>query len=297
MFDEYKDKQSIAYNVLLQEIKNNTISHAYLVDENGNSDAFNFVLAFVKSILCPSKNKNFSNCGVCSLCKRVDDGNYPEIKVIEADGVFIKKKQIIDLQQEFSREAIEGNKRIYIIRDCDKMRPEASNSMLKFLEEPDNNIIAILMTNNYNNVLSTIISRCQIIKLNADSSKYLEEDEKIAFDFLYSLEKKGIDSILDVNNLIFNKINSKDREKLMLIFDVMIDMYYDIIKLQLNVDNIQYENYKEKFIEIVHLNDKKRLLFKIDYLIEIKDSVKFNVNSNLLIDDLIVNIGGSYEGS
>ena len=105
------------------------------------------------------------------LCRKIDDDNYPEIKIVTPDGLLIKKQQILDLQLDFSRRAIEGSKRIYIIRDADKMRSETANSMLKFLEEPDNDVVAILMTNNFNNLLTTIISRCQVIRLTNDSGK------------------------------------------------------------------------------------------------------------------------------
>ena len=298
MLDDYKDKQAVAYNIMLNEIKHNTISHAYLIDENGYCESFNFVMAFVKSIICSKKNTNYNDCMDCSLCKRIDDGNYPEIKIIEADGMFIKKKQIIDLQQEFSRSPIEGKIRIYIIRDCDKMRPEAANAMLKFLEEPDNNIIAILMTNNYNNILPTIISRCQIIILCNDiNNNYDLECVKIAFEFILSLENRGIRTLLDESKLWFDKVNAKDREKMILIFDIMIDMYYDIIKLKLGMTDIKYINYRNEFKKMANNCLEYEILSKISYLVEAKDSIKFNVNSNLLIDSLIVNVGGKYEGS
>ena len=114
MLDDYKDKQSVAYNIMMNEINNDHISHAYLIDENNNNDSFNIVMAFIKEILCSKLDVNHRQV----LCKRIDDGNYPEIKIIEPDGMLIKKKQILDLQQEFSRSAFEGSKRIYIIRDA-----------------------------------------------------------------------------------------------------------------------------------------------------------------------------------
>lgn len=298
MLEDYKDKQFVAYNIMINAIKNNSISHAYLIDENGYCEAFNFVLAFVKSILCEFNNTNNRDCLNCNLCERIDSGNYPEIKIIEPDGMYIKKKQILDLQQEFSRSSIEGNKRIYIIKDCDKMRGEASNSMLKFLEEPDNDIIAILMTNNYNNILSTIISRCQIIKLNNDlSNNYDEECIDIAYSIINSIEHVGVKTIIDINNLLFSKVGSKEREKLSVILDIMIDMYYDILKLKLGLNDTSFSNYKDDFLDIANNCKKDKLLDKINFLIEAKDTIKFNVNSNLLIDSLIINIGGGYYDS
>ena len=162
MLTDYKDKQEKAYKIFSNAINNNYLSHAYLIDENNSSDSFDIVMSFVKEVLGKKIDDNEKSI----LFKRIDDGNYPEIKIIVPDGNIIKKQQIIDLQRDFSTKSIEGNKRIYIVRDADKMRSETANSMLKFLEEPDNDILAILMTNNYNAILPTIISRCQAIKLN-----------------------------------------------------------------------------------------------------------------------------------
>lgn len=72
----------------------------------------------------------------------------------------------MDLQSEFSKKSIEGSKKVYIIKSADKMNIQTANSILKFLEEPIDEIIAILVVDNINLMLPTIISRCQVIKLN-----------------------------------------------------------------------------------------------------------------------------------
>ena len=243
MLNDYKDKQSLAYNLFVNDINNNCVTHAYLIDENNYLDAYNMVLSFVKAILCDNKYLDNNNCLDCTLCKRIDDGNYPELKIIEPDGMYIKKQQIIDLQQVFSRSSVEGSKRIYIIKDCEKMRPEAANSMLKFLEEPEEGIIAILMTNNINNVLSTIISRCKVVKLNnlSDSvdDNSNEELDNLAIKFVSNLENRGIDLIIDVKDLWFSVIGAKDRDKMVLVFDKMIDIYYDMMKIKNGNNNIK----------------------------------------------------------
>ena len=288
MLDDYKEKQSVAYNIMTNEIKNNHISHAYLIDENNNSESFNIVMAFIKEILSSKLDSDRRKM----LCKRIDDGNYPEIKIIEPDGMLIKKQQILDLQQEFSRSAVEGTRRIYIIRDADKMRSETANSMLKFLEEPDNDIIAILMTNNFNNLLSTIISRCQVIRLNTDGDNGNDEFEDAVFNFIKSLENNGIKTIIKEQDLLFNRINPKEREKFVIFFDKMIDMYYDILKILSGNNRIRFISYLDDFTAIANKNTSDKILDKISILSSMKDSIKNNVNINLLIDSLIVQVGG-----
>lgn len=300
MLNDYKDKQSLAYNLFVNDINNNCVTHAYLIDENNYVDAYNMVLSFVKAILCDNKYLDNNNCLDCTLCKRIDDGNYPELKIIEPDGMYIKKQQIIDLQQVFSRSSVEGSKRIYIIKDCEKMRPEAANSMLKFLEEPESGIIAILMTNNINNVLSTIISRCKVVKLNnltdtVDNSN--EELDDLAIKFVSNLEERGIDLIIDVKELWFSVIGAKDRDKMVLVFDKMIDIYYDMMKVKNCNNNIKCINWIDEIKDMSVKNSLDDILNKINILVEYKDSIKFNVNSNLLMDSLIISIGGVNNGS
>lgn len=288
MLIDYEEQKNV-YNIMFNEINNGHISHAYLIDENNNLQSFDIVLSFVKEILC----LNLSNEERENICKRIDDGNYPEIKIIEPDGMLIKKQQILDLQLEFSRSAVEGSKKIYIIRNCEKMRPETANSMLKFLEEPEGDIVAFLMTNNINNILSTIVSRCQIIRLgnNVVKNEATEFDE-IVLNFIKKIETSGKRCIMETNDLIFNKISAKNREQLVNFFDKLIDMYYDIMKIIISGGRNNSFLYYDVLVEYANNNDEKKILSKIDCLVKTKDAIKYNVNSNLLIDSLILSIGG-----
>ena len=172
MLDGYKNSQPIVYKILKNAIMDDKCSHAYLIETGGFYDSFNFVMSFVKSLLCPLKNLKKNNCGDCHQCEVIDSGNFPEIDVIAPDGLWIKKEQLQNLQKEFTTKALIGNKRVYIIKQADRLNKSAANSILKFLEEPDNNIIAILITDNIYSVLTTIRSRCQILRLKStDISK------------------------------------------------------------------------------------------------------------------------------
>lgn len=295
MLSDYKNEQELAYNLLVRDIENNCVTHAYLIDENNYVDSYNMVLSFVKAILCENKYIDNSKCLDCVLCKRIDEGNYPELKIIEPDGMYIKKQQIIDLQQEFSRSCVEGKKRIYIIRECEKMRTEAANSMLKFLEEPDSDIVAILMTNNINNVIPTIISRCKVIKLNNISKSTDNVDmelDNLAINFVYNLETKGIDTIIDLKDIWFSVVGTKDRDKMIIVFDRMIDIYYDVMKILTGNKDIKCGMWEDKIYQFANKNKIDGIINKINILMEAKDSIKFNVNSNLLMDSVVINIGG-----
>lgn len=286
MIDNFEDS---SFDLLVNEVKKGYISHAYLIDENKNNLAFDMIISLIKEIFCLDVSDEIKE----RICKRIDDNNYPEFKIIEPDGMLIKKQQIMDLQKEFSMEAVEGNRRIYVIRDCEKMRPETANSMLKFLEEPENNLVAFLMTNNINSVLETIISRCQIVKLNNNNNCNIvnEEIDLLVLDFIDNIEKKGRKSIIDNEKLLADIINSKDREKLLIFIDKLIDMYYSIMKIIDEGENSRVLYY-DKLVKYAKNNNISRIINKMDRLVKCKDAIKYNVNINLLIDKLILSIGG-----
>lgn len=314
MLDAYKDGQAVAYNIMMNAINNNKLSHAYLFDSNGNSDVMNIVLSFVKIIICMDKK---SDEEILNICDRIDNGNYIDVKIIEPDGLWIKKEQLLDLQSEFSKSAIEGSKKIYIIKSADKMNIQTANSILKFLEEPVDDIIAILIVDNINLVIPTIISRCQIIKLNkkkyeessllnfsnlCNNTKYrcLSDDEKRQFiddviNFVMMIENSGLDTLIYTKNIWHNKF--KDRNDNIMAIELIINFYYDVMKF---ISNLKINFFKDKIEYIENVSKKNSLISvakKIEILDEIKNNFKRNLNINLLIDKLIIDMCGDKNGN
>lgn len=296
MLNDYKEKQVFAYSLFSNALKNNMLSHAYLIDDNDSNDSSDIVKAFIKAILCEFDHTEIDSCN-CNSCRLIDNDSYPEVKVIRPDGLYIKKGQLIELQQEFSRSAVYGKKRIYIIYECEKMRTEAANSILKFLEEPNEDVMAFLITNSFDNVLTTIISRCQIVKLNNNNDKKIENEyNEFCFSFLKELEYNGLSCITREKELWFETIDGKNRDAIIIALDNMITMYYDILKIYGDKNSlISYEEYRDEFCKIVDKNGLDSIINKIRYLVDAKDSVKFNVNSNLLVDRIILEVGGYNE--
>ena len=101
-----------------------------------------------------------------------------------------------------------------------------------------------------------------------------------------------IRTVLKVQEILFQNINSKERDKLILFFDKVIDVYYDIMKIVIKAKEVKYPEYYDVLVKIALKNDQNTILKKINYLVMAKDSVKYNVNNNLLIDSVIVSLGG-----
>ena len=287
MLEDFKESQFVAYSLLSNAIKNNKLSHAYLIDANHYEDSYDFVLSFVKTIICGNHHSSSEN--ECTLCHRIQNNNYPELKIIETDSSVIKKEQLLELQSDFSRSSIEGNYRIYIIKDCDKMNKQAANCLLKFLEEPVSGIIAILLTNNFSKLLSTIVSRCQVIRLNNVRSlnnnstlenlalvccdnkreflQFLEDEMKLelidsVIYFLDYFEENGLDTLLYMKSLWYNKFST--REDALLAILLMVYFYYDLLKSKLG-NNKYFFCDKSDFVEkCASMNSIESILHKID---------------------------------
>ena len=114
-------------------------------------------------------------------------------------------------------------------------------------------------------------------------------------DFVDGLENSGLKLFVNKNNFWLDKNISKDRVLLVKLFDLMIDIYYDMIKVKNNINDIKYSKYYDRLENLVEKNNMDAILYKINYLLNIKDSIKYNVNVNLLFDSVIINVGGYYE--
>lgn len=321
MLDNFKNDQFIPYTIITNAIKNNKLSHAYLIDGNNYEYAFDFVMSFVKTIVCEDNFTYTSDkCSLCNICMRIDDGNYPEVKIIESDNMIIKKEQLLDLQSSFSRSSLEGNKRIYIIKDCEKMNKQAANSLLKFLEEPVENVVAILFSNNISSILSTIISRCQFIKLNnikhvnanntienfafsvcnnkSDIDNFLNDESKnkIISDvvsFIDYFEKNDLDVFIFLKKKWFNNFLSKDDNLLAIL--LITYFYYDVLKYKYNITDFYFVEYDYLIKEVAYNNSILTILNKIELCYNKYDDLKYNLNLNLFIDDFLIRLGECYE--
>ena len=255
-------------------IEKNKISHAYLLEINNYEEDLSYVYSFIKMILCNVKYEDLDTCRN-NIINLIDSNNYPDLYVIKPDGSTIKKAQLLNLQKEYSNKSLLNNKRIYIIEECEKMNQSSANTILKFLEEPEDDVIAILIADNRYHVIETIISRCQIISLK-DSFKINEYTDDFIDFFECILKPK--DFYIKYNNFIKNIIPEKN---------ILIDYLNNV-----NSILIAYLNYKnnvnDKFsIDLVNLLKKYDDNYLINIISIIEDEIlklNFNVNYKLWLD-------------
>ena len=307
MLEDYEKKEPIIYKQISNSIKNG-LSHAYLFELNDNIYAYEMIMSFVKKVL--------SN-GDDNIAKRIDDGNYPELKHIFPDGQLIRKEQLEELQKSFSTISLENDKRFYIIHDSEKLNVAAANSLLKFLEEPSDGIIAILLTNNINLMLKTIVSRCQIltfsknkledyIKFNQITSNitlhklfftiWKNKDElneyhrnfvKKVIEFINYYEKNKLKTIV-YENRFFEEFN--DKIELNKFFECVILFYRDLLRYKFGSDVLYFDDYIDYIREFSCINTEEMIIKKINTLLEKVRLIKNNVNTSMFIDGIIIDM-------
>lgn len=290
MLEDYKELQPEFYDFALKIVENNKISHAYFIEMSSFKDGKKLAIAFAKFLLFNNYKSKGIDFDIENINNLIDNGSYRDLYIVEPDGVWIKKEQILSLKEEFSSKSVNDSLRIYIINQADKLNKSAANSMLKFLEEPEENIVAILLADNRYNVIKTILSRCQSFKLKGEDNKnYDNEIIKNMFDFIMNLERNGLKTICYINDLWNNKYSTKNEYANN--FDVMSEIYMDVInyklgkniKFNLNISDIEY---------ISKCNEIDNLLRKINIINQLRDNNRFNLNSSLMMDKLIIDIVG-----
>lgn len=279
-------------NLLIKSVNDNKISHSYLFLGMDGIGKKLIADEFAKMILCTGENKY---CDICKSCIEFETSNNPDFKIIEPDGNSIKIEQIRQIQNKIAEKPIISDKKVYIIRDSDKMTVEAQNCLLKTLEEPPEYVVIILIGSNENMFLSTIKSRCMILHFdrinNKDIIEYLNKNSntvinsEIMLDACQGSIGKALEIVKkqDEYEKIENIINSMENENIIdiinkaeIIYKSKDDKfeileYINVVLSNLMTKNIKYAN----CISIVE-DTKKRLLT--------------NTNYDMCIDNMLLNM-------
>ncbi len=277
---------------LLKSVKMKRYSHSYLFIGTSGIGKRLIAKEFAKMIMCDSDEKY---CNKCNSCLKFDSGNNPDFMEIEPDGTTIKIDQIRELQRKAIESPIISNRKVYIINDADLMTIEAQNCLLKTLEEPPDFVNIILIGSNEGSFLSTIKSRCTILKFENISDDDIEKFLKEKYN-LKNIPKSIIEASL---GSIGKAETLKDKAELYISIDEVINNIenLNLIDTLKNADII-YKSQDDKqeileYIEIILFNKiRKNIKFLncINYVEEAKKRLKANSNYNMTIDNMIITI-------
>ena len=154
--------QDKAKRLLGRALATDRVPHAYLFKGPEGVGKKLYSLGFGAAINCHDRSGP-SACGICSSCKKFSSGNHPDYTVVRPEKGAIKIGQVRQLCSDLTYPPYESEMRIVVVEDVHTMRPEAANSLLKTLEEPPDNNLLILTAESSQEVLPTLISRCQVV--------------------------------------------------------------------------------------------------------------------------------------
>lgn len=293
-----------AKKFLKNEIRQEKSSGTYLFYGKRGSSLMEFALAFAKALNCPNIEGDF--CGQCPVCRKISSLNYADLEVLEEENG-IKIDQVREIIYKASSSSYEGGKKVFILKDVNRMRKEAANALLKEIEEPQKNTFFILLSNSMN-IVPTIISRSILVNIKKPSYEELGVSSKEYDFFIGNIEdienyKNGGYTInkelnyMDIGKHISRFLESRDLEAKIDIFCCLEDfiknskLLNDLQRLKF-AKTISLAGRDRVFVEglLYYVILKIRNVKKTEKLLELKRSINFNVNFDLTLNMFFLNV-------
>ena len=262
-------------NTISKYIKKNQINHAYLLETNYTNK-----IELAKLII----DKILSLDGTLTYEDLLKNG---DLIIIDNDSNTIKADDIEVIKERFKTKSLMNSKRIYVINNAEKLNNYAANKLLKFLEEPEDDIISIIITENKNNMINTIVSRCFNIRFFVSvEHNYDEEYLDKLFEFVDNIEENNEKAIAFQN--ITNNSYISDRVSLKKFLNDLLLIYDDVIHYKIKEKCDYFIKKENKIKNISENNSIIQLNNKINAINNCIDRLKYNPNIKLLIDKLII---------
>lgn len=310
-------QQKVAMQILENGLKNNHYVHAYLFVGEKGTPKMEAALLLAQSLVC---NQNGFACGTCETCQRIQNQNYADLIIKDGTTTSIKKEDILAIQEQFSKTAIEkAQKKIYILNRVENATIEALNSLLKFLEEPSEDVTAILICEQQDRLLPTIVSRCLYIPFrknnaldllvqcrkegmneldayllsnilgNQDQITQALEDEDyqtaryLACEVIEKIPNSVHEALLFLQLEGFKDKKGNEKNQFNYFIDILMQFLKDCLKQKSDCESEQWLHLMEKYQEM-------NCIQMLDVCRQTKDKCNKSTNIRLLCDQLMSNI-------
>ncbi len=168
--EQLKAWQPAQFDRFVRILEQNQLNHAYLFSGFfGSSEMAQFL---AKSLFCTDK-VGVLPCENCRNCKLIEQEEFPDVTLIKPVNQVIKTERIRELVGQFSQAGIESQQQVFIIEQAEKMHPNAANSLLKVIEEPQSEVYIFFLTSDEEKILPTIRSRTQIFHFKKQEEKLI----------------------------------------------------------------------------------------------------------------------------
>lgn len=214
--------QRVIVESLKNAIKNNMVTNGYIFSGPRGCGKKLMAFVFAMALNCTGAAAD-KPCGTCSSCIRTGSGNHPNIETVRPTGQSIKIKQIRQIISDAARKPFESGYKVIIIESAEKMTHDAQDAFLKTLEEPPANTVFLLLAENHNLLLPTIISRCQVYQFKPVDMNEMKDFISQKYDFSPSEIETAVrhskGAIGNALELLNNKESLKARDSFMEILE------------------------------------------------------------------------------
>ncbi len=304
-------------------IEQDELAHAYLITGPSGSGKTALARWLAMRLFCSHVHDGQPD-GTCPECQRIISGNHPDVLVAAPTGRQIKVDTLRQMKSEFTKSGLEGNQKVFIIKDADKMTVSAANSLLKFIEEPGEGIYILLLTTNRNAILPTIQSRTQLLELQPLAPAKLQQSlekagvakelrpvvsgltdsvnqakEWLADDWLLNAYQAVVDwyqqvaagkmmAYVLVQTEMMKLADSREHQTLLL--DLMMLVWRDTLMLSSGVDQLHFKGLEQRIKQVVTHDPTVKILAASQLTLETHQLMAANVSFQNVAEQLTIRI-------
>lgn len=321
-FSDLLGNQHITFR-LHRYLDESRLPDSMIFSSPASADPLKFAMAWASGCNCLHYEND--SCGKCRPCVEIDAGIFPDLTILQPDGQFYKKEQIMGLIESNTFRPVIGKRKVTILCDAHRLNESAANAFLKVLEEPSSDHSFILICTNLHALLPTIRSRCHILTFSSlaqhevqrileekgfapDQARLLSfvnpdgavmyqkgqlkkfmERRQVSWDLLAALmmEKGAEQALVSLEAL------SGNRQKFMEHFKEQVNLISlflrDIMVIQVNSDSQAVVNidFRERLDEMARRTTPQRVLILIRAMERLLRDMMRNLNTRVLIQELI----------
>ncbi len=204
-------------NRIGSSISRGKVPHAFLIDGDRGSGKMTLALGIAAALAC--EGGSTLPCMECNSCRRIKKLSHPDVRVLERNGdrATIGVAEVKELRSDMFFSPTEASHKVYIIREADKLTPEAQNALLIVLEEPPPSVVIILLAEGTDKILTTVKSRAQYIAMarfgKEELSRHLTDISEVARRLSVSSPEKYEAVITESGGVIGAALDLLDPER------------------------------------------------------------------------------------